>query len=251
MSGTFIHPLACGFARGITWQITAQVDADENLKCKENETRKVYQARLMRERYDRFSNTFQCCKENFSMDIKRFEKHFPTLRVKFSRWNHRKIAERDQYTATFNLEAWNKLSPELKMAHKFQDCKACQSNYGHIQALFPVKSHRYTGSMKENNHHVANTAIKILVPNQPCNTSTTLREASETAKSLYEQVNPIFEKVTGHSLVKALTKVKDLNIEERTSKAEKRKTRRNNYRKFKQAVEKEWEDTSFIRYIYP
>ena len=185
------------------------------------------------------------------MDIKRFEKHFPTLRVKFSRWNHRKIAERDQYRATFNLEAWNKLSPEMKMAHKFQDCKACQSNYGHIQASFPVKSHRYTGSMKENNHHVANTAIKILVPNQPCNTSTTLCEASETAKSLYEQVNPIFEKVTGHSLVKALTKVKDLNIEERTSKAEKRKTRRNNYRKFKQAVENEWEDTSFIRYIYP
>lgn len=68
---------------------------------------------------------------------------------------------------------------------------------------------------------------------------------------LYEQVNPIFEKATRHSLVKALTKVKDLNIEERTSKAEKRKTRRNNYRKFKQAVEKEWEDTSFIRYIYP
>ena len=50
MSGTFIHPLACGFARGIAWQITAQVDADENLKCKENEARKVYQARLMRER---------------------------------------------------------------------------------------------------------------------------------------------------------------------------------------------------------
>ena len=94
-------------------------------------------------------------------------------------------------------------------------------------------------------------AIKILVPNQPCNTSTSLCEASETAKSLYKQVNPIFEKVTGHSLVKELTKVKDLNIEERASKAEKRKTRRNNYMKFKQAVEKEWEDTSFIRYIYP
>ena len=93
MSGTFIHPLACGFAGGIAWQITAQVDADENLKYNENETQKVYQARLIPERYDRFSNTFQCCKENFSTDIKRFEKHLPTLRIKVSRWNHRKIAE--------------------------------------------------------------------------------------------------------------------------------------------------------------
>jgi hypothetical protein len=31
----------------------------------------------------------------------------------------------------------------------------------------------------------------------------------------------MFEKITGHSLVKALTKVKYLNIEEKKSKAEK------------------------------
>jgi hypothetical protein len=51
----------------------------------------------------------------------------------------------------------------------------------------------------------------------------------------------------GHSLVKALTKEKYLNIEEKKSKAEKKRTIRNKYRKFKEAVETEWENTSFIR----
>jgi hypothetical protein len=101
--------------------------------------------------------------------------------------------------------------------------------------------------MKENNPKVANKAIKVQLPSQPG--STTLREAGETAKSLYDQVNPMFERITGHSLVKALTKVKDLNIEEKKSKAEKKRTVRNNYRKFKEAVETEWENTSFIRYL--
>ncbi len=248
MSGTFIHPLMCGFARGIAWQIAAQVDADENQKCEDNETRNVYQARLMREMYDHFSNTFKSCKENFPLDLKRFAKHFPNLRVKFSWWYHRKIAERNQFTATFNIQTWNELSPAMKIEHTFQDCKSCQLKYSDTQALFPVKSHRYTGSMKENNPHLANTTIKFQLPNKPCNTNTTLREANETAKSLYDQVNPIFEKATGHSLVNALTKVKDLNIEEKKSKAVKRKIRRTNYRKFKAAVEKEWENTSFVRY---
>jgi hypothetical protein len=59
----------------------------------------------------------------------------------------------------------------------------------------------------------------------------------------------MFENITGHSLVKALTKVKYLNIEEKKSKAEKKRTVRNNYRKFKEAVETEWENISSIRYL--
>ena len=247
MCVSFFHPLTCGFARGVAWQVSAQVDADENLKCEENETRKNYLVRLLRERYDRFTVIFQCYKENFTVDFKRFQSIFPPLREKFSRWNHRKIAERNQYTAMFNIEAWNKLSPAMQVKHTFQNCKQCQLKYNHIQVLFPTKCKRFTGLMKENNPKVANKAIKVQLPSQPG--STTLREAGETAKSLYDQVNPMFERITGHSLVKALTKVKDLNIEEKKSKAEKKRTVRNNYRKFKEAVETEWENTYFIRYL--
>ena len=245
MCGSFLHPLTCGFARGVAWQISAQVDADENLKFKENETRKDYLVRLLRERYNRFSGVFQRYKENFPVDFKHFQAIFPPLREKFSRWNYRKIAERNQYTATFNIEAWNKLPPEIQVQHAFQNCKQCQLKYSDTQVLFPVKCKRFTCSMKENNPQVANKAIEIQLPSQP--ESTTLRKAGETAKSLYDQVNPMFEKITGHSLVKALTRVKDLNIQEKKSTVEKKRTVRNNYRKFKETVEKEWQSTSFVR----
>ena len=57
MCGSFLHPLTCGFVQGVAWQISGQVDADENLKFKENETRKDYLVRLLRDRYNRFSMT--------------------------------------------------------------------------------------------------------------------------------------------------------------------------------------------------
>jgi hypothetical protein len=176
--------------------VSAQIDADENLKCEENETQKNYLVRLLRERYDRFTVIFQCYKENFTVDFKRFQSIFPPLREKVSRWNHRKITERNQYTAMFNIEAWNKLSPAMQVKHTFQNCKHCQLKYNHIQVLFPTKYKRFTGLMKENNPKVANKAIKVQLPSQPG--SITLREAGETAKSLYDQVNPMFEKITGH-----------------------------------------------------
>ncbi len=106
--------------------------------------------------------------------------------------------------------------------HAFQNSKQCQLKHSDTQALFPVKRKRFTGSMKENNPTIASKAMKVELPSQL--KSTTLREAGEAAKSLYDQVNPVFEKITGHSLVKALTKVKDLNIEEKKSKSEKKQT---------------------------
>ncbi|CAB3995248.1 Hypothetical predicted protein [Paramuricea clavata] len=104
----------------------------------------------------------------------------------------------------------------MQIEHTFKDCKPCQLKFNNIQALFPIKSNRFPNLLKENNLDAANKAIEVRLPNQThINSSTTLREAGEAAKSLYNQVNPTFEKITGHSLVKALTKVKDLNIEKK------------------------------------
>ena len=227
--------------------MSGQVDADKDIKCADNETRKNYLVRLLREKYDRFSAIFTSHKENFQFEFKRFQKNFPPLREKFSRWNHRKIAERNRYTATFNIEAWNEMPLAMQSQHTFQNCKQCEQKYRDTQVLFHVKSRMFTGPMKENISKTTNKAINLQVqlPSQPG--STTLNEACETAKSLYDQVNPDFEKITGHSLVKALTKVKELNLEEKKTKAEKKRTVRNNYRKFKDAVEKDWESTSFVR----
>jgi hypothetical protein len=149
MCGTFLHPLTCGFARGVAWQIAVQVDTDENIKCEDDKSRKDFQARLMRERYDRLSDIFQDCKENFPVDLKRFQAIFPPLREKFSWWNHRKITERNQYTAAFNIKAWNELSPPMQIEHTFKDCKPCQLKFNNIQALFPVKSNRFPNILRK------------------------------------------------------------------------------------------------------
>jgi hypothetical protein len=86
-------------------------------------------------------------------------------------------------------------STSMQVKHTFQNCKQCQLKFNHVQVLFPIKRKRFTGFiMMENNPKVANKAIKVQVPSQPG--STTLREAGETAKSLYDQVNPMFEKIT-------------------------------------------------------
>ena len=99
---SLIHPRACGFARGVAWQVIQQVDDETTFH--ENETRPQNQARKMRERFDRFLRIFESNKENFNIDYKGFQKILPDLRKKFSRWNPRKIEERNQYTSTFNIE---------------------------------------------------------------------------------------------------------------------------------------------------
>ena len=75
--------------------------------------------RLLQERYNRFSGVVQRYKENFPVDFKHFQAIFSPLREKFSRWNYRKIAERNQYTATFNIEAWNK-PPQMQVNMHFK-----------------------------------------------------------------------------------------------------------------------------------
>ena len=129
-----------------------------------------------------------------------FQAIFPPLREKFSRWNYRKIAESKQYSATLNIEAWNKLLPEMQVKHEFQNCKQCQLKYSDTQVLFPVTCKRFTCSMKENNPQVANKAIEIQLPSQP--ESTTLRKAGETAKSLYDQVNQCLKRSLAIPLLK-------------------------------------------------
>ena len=249
MPVTFLHPLTCGFARGIAWQIVAQVDEDKKIKLEENETWKDFQNRLMRERYNRFTSMFQSCKENFPVDYKRFEAIFPVLREKFSRWNHRKIAERNICTATFNIKSWKELSPDKQIQHTFEDCKSCQLTYTGIQAYFPVKSNRYNGIQKQTNREFTTDVVRVTLHDQARTNGTSLREAGTAAKSLYDQINPRFQTVTGHSLAKALTNVKDLNIEVKKSHGEKKKARRSNYKKFKKSIENEWKNTSLIRYL--
>ena len=72
-------------------------------------------------------------------------------------------------------------------------------------------------------------------------------EAAKCTKEVYDTINPSFENVHNVTLAKALTDVKELNIEPKRSKAEKKRERREYYRRAKQATKAQWEKNSVIR----
>ena len=74
------------------------------------------------------------------------------------------------------------------------------------------------------------------------------RNAVETARAVYNQINPSFQSVCKMPLSSALINVPELNIEEKKSKNEKRKEWRSIYRKSKYATQAEWDETDVIRY---
>lgn len=245
---SFIHPLTCGFAKGIGWQVAKKVDVE--IKCQENESRQEHQTRQMQERFDRFSVVFATCKENFAIDFKSFRKVLPDLRKKFSGWNRRKMHERNQYTGAFNIESWNALSLAQQGEHTLQDCKACRNRFSNIQSLFPVKAIRFIGSTHKEKS--LSSAIEEVVQdfqspfNKPKGTQ---RQAVAKARDIYKQLDPFFHKDYGVYFSKAFSKCNELNLGAKKSKAEKKRERRNQYRRAKQNTEEQWESTSLMRYL--
>ena len=97
---SFIHPVTCGFARGVAWQISKQLD--EEWKFGDSEDRLQLKGTCpITIRYNRFNAVFESCKENFPIDLKGFRKILPDLRKKFAGWDRRKVQERNQYTRHF------------------------------------------------------------------------------------------------------------------------------------------------------
>ena len=247
---SFIHPTTCGFARGIAWEISKTVDSE--WKFGDDETRaKLKQSSQITERFNRFSAAFESCKENFGIDFKLFRKILPDLRTKFSRWTPRKIHERNQYTATFNIKSWKSLSQSRKVQHTFENCRACNDRYVSIQSLFPIKSSQFTGYIRPKIPSSINDAIDGCLREQGNSSKgCSKRKAVETARAVYNRINPSFESVCKISLSAALTNVQELKIEEKKTKNEKRNEQRQLYKKSKGATEAEWEKTDIARYIY-
>ncbi len=140
---SFIHPTTCGFARGIAWEISKKIDKEWKFGDSDTRSKAKQQPCKITVRFNRFNAVFECCKENFAIDLKGFRKILPDLHKKFSGWDRRKIHERNQYTATFNVKSWKALSVTQQGQHTFGNCQACACRYVAIQALFPVKSLRF------------------------------------------------------------------------------------------------------------
>ena len=244
---SFIHPATCGFARGVAWEISKQIDDD--WKFGDADTRaKLKQSCLITERFNRFTAVFGCCKENYAVDLKLFGKILPDLRTKFAKWNSRRIHERNQYTATFNTKSWKKLPETSQVQHTFQNCRARKDRFAEVQALFPVKSAQFLRrTTPECSSPLTNSVDSCTNNLETLSKGCTKRQAVEAARTIYNRINPSFESTRNVPLSAALINVQELNVEEKKSKNEKREERRRMYKKSKQAIEAEWAKTDLVR----
>jgi hypothetical protein len=181
----------------------------------------------------------------FSMTLLKFQKKLPGLREKFCKWNVRKSHEKVKYLETFSLKNWQCLSQAKKKEHSLANCKGCVVRYSDIQALFPVKSAVLKGKAKDNPiftaEDEAQTLNKSFTQVKPLQ-----RDIINAAKTIYNKVESVFEKKFSTSFAEALSKVPELNLQNK-SPNERRQERRNYYRKAKENVEKQMEKTAFLR----
>lgn len=242
MAGTFLCPNTCGFAKIAALEISREIPIVQ--RRERDESSSQYQARLKANIFKEFSNTFGNCLEKFTVESLQFHKRLPGLRNAINKWNFRKAYEKQRYLETFSRKQWLSLSLSRQNEHSFTNCKGCAFRYSQVQALFPVKSAFLKGKAKENLAIIATGEVNRLRGKQALKpTSTNIRNA---AKAIYDKVSPLFEKTFNTSFAEGLSKVPGLDLQQKTVN-EKRSDRRNQYRSTKENIEKQMEETAFLR----
>ena len=200
-------------------------------------------------RFNRFNAVFESCKENFAVDLKGFRKILPNLRKNFldgidARSTNATSIQRRSTLIAGTLYPW--MSKESIPSKIVVPVKI-------VLWLFPVKTTRFLGNSRQKEQNVLSptdvidSCINEHVTRFPKGCSAK-RKAVETARAVYNKINPSFESACKMPLSAALINVQELNIEKKKSKIEKRKERRNNYRKSKSVTEAEWAKTDVVRY---
>lgn len=241
MSGAFLSPTTCGFAKIAA--LHASKSARSTKKERENLGGSPRSLEL-KARYDVFCDIFQDRQEGFSIDMQTFNKRFPALQNAINKWDSKKKAEKETYFDTFSVDNWMKLSPSRKQEHCFVNCNGCFQSYAAVQAVFPVKSLRLKSKAKTNPFLVASALNDSNT--RACKTLQ-MKNVMDGAKAIYQTLNPAFEKWSGVPFAVALTKVPEANVERKRSKAEKKKARRDVLRKAKEKTQENWNETSLIR----
>ncbi len=243
MTGTFLCPTTCGFARAIAYQLS--VDIRGKLKKNSGESNAKYASRLIQEQYLQFNSTFEKVKENFTMPYIMFAKKLPPLRDIIKKWSPRDYHNRKKYLDVFSLENWKKLSDTKKQEHSFMNCRGCAVRFPCTQALFPVKSTFHKSKALTNPVFAGINEASRAIPNSS-GLKPSQKDMKQAVKNFYDKTSPIFQKTYNASLGECLSKVPDLNIQHQT-KNEIRKKRRNQYRASKQNIENQMQETAFLR----
>ena len=185
-------------------------------------------------------------KRIFVLTSQCFKVGFQISKTKFVKWHSRKINERTIYVATFDTEKWRKLPSSKKAEHSLLECRGCSQRYSYQQSLFPVKSNQLENIQKEIDFAEAVQTVRDVCH---AKVKCTKREVTKTARELYTRINSQFEKACQVPLAEALVSVPELQLQQKKSKAQMKKERRDQYRKAKKRVEEEWKETEIIRLV--
>ena len=74
------------------------------------------------------------------------------------------------------------------------------------------------------------------------------KDVKSAAKVIYSKIDSVFEKCYNTSFAEALSKVPELDLQHKTS-SEHRNERRNHYKQCKENIEKQMEETAFLRCV--
>lgn len=237
METSFLSPTTCGFAKIAALEAAKRVGV---LKKLENEGNAKFKSRKLQERFNIYRSFFEEYSEAFEINISTFNKRLPPLQAIICKWNPRKKSERDTFLAKFSIQSWQKLSAVKKRGHSLTNCKGCHLDHSSTQALFPVNSPRLKGKGKENPCLLATPLAKKVK-------HASKAAVKEVTKKVYNQLNTVYKKWAGETFAQALCNIPDAEVEKKKTNLVKKQERRNIIRQGKRAIEKKWQDTSFLR----
>ena len=239
MSGTFLCPNVCGFAKVVALEIGK---VQNSIKKKECESVKDYRNHVKEEQYKRFNNSFSETGGKFDIDITKFHKNLLNLKSKVRKWSPRKSAEKSEYLNTFSIESWDNLPMARKREHSLANCRGCAVRYAnvHVQSRFLISKAKanpvFAADIEAEKLKGTDSVVKPLQA-----------DIKNTAKTIYNNVASAFEKKFGTNLADAFAKVPELNLQH-TSRDDRRKGKRNQFKQAKENIEKQMEETAFLRY---
>ena len=194
-----------------------------------------------------FNETFKDTSEKaFEIKYEQFVKKLPALRSKFNTWNVKKLDDKAKYLDTFSLANWKNLSDIKKREHSLTDCKSCAVRCTTTQALFPIKSNNLKGKGMKNPIYACSRAMEGL-RNTVRKVTPTLSDAKKAVKAVFDKIAPTFEECFKTPFTEAISKVSETKLTKRKTPNQIREEKREQIRKTKNSIQKQMEETAFIR----
>ena len=142
----------------------------------------------------------------------KFDKHCDTIFKHFNKKWH-PVSKRLEYTHTFSVANWKRLTEEQKAEHTLGECKACYLQHQQLQEHFPGKAF-YLGPKVH---------IDMHLPTAP----QTKREEKETGRKVLQEVNKQWEDQYGRTLTSMIPKfMPEANLTPKVSKSKQKKVGR-------------------------